>query len=39
MNIVKRFKSNRNEYDYTLIGSGAFGKVYRSFNQIDNNVH
>lgn len=39
MNIVKRFKSNRNEYDYTLIGSGAFGKVYRSFNQIDNNVY
>jgi serine/threonine protein kinase len=40
MNIVRRFKNNRNEFDYnTLVGSGAFGKVYKSFNQIDNNIY
>jgi serine/threonine protein kinase len=39
MNIIKRYKHNRNEYDYQLVGAGAFGKVYKSFNKIDNNTY
>jgi len=39
MNIIKKYKNTRSEYDYELVAEGGFGKVYKSFNKIDENTY